>query len=203
MSRAREKNTVEDHRALDIRSLQRDGVLVAGWRGNWQWSRDGEVRASIGLEVESLERVRLHYQVTIQGETEAKDYPVVITWTSCHLGGNRPWFLCPCCWRRVAKLYSYGMFACRHCLRLNYRSQQASKRDVASDRSFRLRDALGCDEGFLSIPAQCIPKPKGMHWRTFNRKIEQLKAVDGRALGDARALLDKIERSTQRRPGMS
>ncbi|WP_236225678.1 MULTISPECIES: hypothetical protein [Pseudomonas aeruginosa group] len=194
MSRAREKNTVEDHRALDVRSLQRDGILVAGWRGNLRWSRDGEVRASIGLEVESLERVRLRYNVTIQGKTEVKDYPVAITWTPCQFGGNRPWFLCPCCWRRVAKLYSYGMFACRHCQRLNYRCQQAKKRDVASDRSLKLRHALGCDEGFLSVPAQCIPKPKGMHWRTFERKIEQLKAVDARALGDAIAIIGSFER---------
>ncbi|WP_236658355.1 hypothetical protein [Pseudomonas knackmussii] len=194
MSRAREKNTVEDYRALDVRELQRHGVLVAGWRGKWQWSRDGEVRASIGLEVESLERLRLCYQVTFQGRAEAKDYPVRVTWTPCHLGGSRPWFLCPDCGRRVAKIYSHGVFACRHCLRLNYRCQQVSKRDVASDRSFKLRDTLGCDEGFLSVPAECIPKPKGMHWRTFNRKIAQLKAVDGRAWGDARALLDRLER---------
>ncbi|NMZ76619.1 hypothetical protein HBO32_26220 [Pseudomonas nitroreducens] len=86
------------------------------------------------------------------------------------------------------------MFACRHCQRLNYRCQQAKKRDVASDRSLKLRHALGCDEGFLSVPAQCIPKPKGMHWRTFERKIEQLKAVDARALGDAIAIIGSFER---------
>lgn len=188
------KSAVEDYRALDVRSLHRDGVLVAGWRGKWQWSRDGKVRASIGLEVESLECVRLRYNVTIRGQAEAKDYPVAITWTPCHLGGSRPWFLCPCCVRRVAKLYSYGVFACRHCLRLNYRCQQAKKRDVASDRSLKLRHALGCDEGFLSVPAAFIPKPKGMHWRTFDRKIEQLKAVDARALGDAIAILDSFQR---------
>ena len=194
MSREREKNTVEDYRDLDVRDLQRDGVLVAGWRGNWRWSRNGEVRASIGLEVENLERVRLRYNVTIQGHTEAKDYHVRVTWTPCHLGGKRPWFLCPCCGRRVAKLYSFGVFACRHCLRLNYRCQQVKKRDVASDRSFKLRHALGCEEGFLSVPAECIPKPKGMHWRTFDRKIERLKTVDARALGDAIAILDSFER---------
>lgn len=198
MSRAREKNIVEDYRALDVRALHRDGLLVAGWRGDWQWSRGGNVRASIGLEIESLERVRLRYQVTFQGQTEAKDYHVLITWIPCHLGGSRPWFLCPCCGRRVAKLYSHRVFACRHCLRLNYRCQQTNKRDVASDRSFKLRDALGCDEGFLSVPAECIPKPKGMHWRTFNRKIEQLKEVEGRALTSIAAMLGMIERTERR-----
>jgi hypothetical protein len=156
------------------------------------------VVASIGIETETLERVRLRYQVTIRSRTEARDYPVPITWTPCHLGGNRPWFLCPCCDRRVAKLYSSTLFACRHCLRLNYRSQQANKRDRPCDRSWDLRRTLGRKEGFLSLPAEFIPKPKGMHWRTFGRKVEQLKEVDARALAEAAALIEGIERTANR-----
>lgn len=197
MSREREKGTTEDYRALDVRALHRAGVLASGWRGNWQWTRQGAVVASIGLEAESRDRVRLRYQVTIRGEREGKDYPVSITWTPCHLGGERPWFMCPCCSRRVARLYSHRMFACRHCLRLNYSSQQASKRDRASDRSFDLRRALGCHEGFLIRPAELIRKPKGMHWRTFGRKIEQLKRVDARALEDIAAMLGIFEHSVK------
>ncbi|XFB08130.1 hypothetical protein AAGT13_09390, partial [Azotobacter salinestris] len=79
--------------------------------------------ATIGIEAESRDRVRLRYQVTVRGERQAKDYPVPVTWTPCHLGGERPWFLCPYCGRRVAKLYLQSVFACRHCLRLNYASQ--------------------------------------------------------------------------------
>ncbi|WP_254797457.1 hypothetical protein [Geopseudomonas aromaticivorans] len=188
------KRTTEDHRALDVRKLHRAGALAAGRSCGWEWSRRGEVVASIGIEAESLECLRLRYQLTRQGKTEAKDYRVPITWTPCHLGGNRPWFLCPCCGRRVAKLYSSTLFACRHCLRLNYRSQQANKRDRPCDRSWDLRRALGCDEGFLSLPAEYITKPKGMHWRTFERKVEQLRRVDARALGAAQAMLGTIER---------
>jgi len=192
------KRTTEDHRALDVRKLHRDGALVAGRSCSWEWKRRGEVVASIGIETETLERVRLRYQVTIRSRTEARDYPVPITWTPCHLGGNRPWFLCPCCDRRVAKLYSSTLFACRHCLRLNYRSQQANKRDRPCDRSWDLRRTLGRKEGFLSLPAEFIPKPKGMHWRTFGRKVEQLKEVDARALAEAAALIEGIERTANR-----
>lgn len=195
MSRNKKKAATEDYRALDVRSLNRDGALVPGWRGNWcWWTSSGEKRASIGLEVESLEAVRLRYQAATQGQTETKDYPVRLEWTPCHLGGERPWFLCPCCARRVAKLYGGVLFACRHCMRLNYTTQQANKRDLAADRSWKLRRALGCTEGFLSIPAEFISKPKGMHWQTFNKKIEQLKRVDNRALADTTALLASIER---------
>ncbi len=198
MSRAKEKNATEDHRALDVRTLHKAGTLSAGRVCSWEWKRRGEVVASIGIEAESLTRLRLRYRLTRNGQAESKDYPVPITWTPCHLGGDRPWFLCPCCGRRVAKLYSSTLFACRHCLRLNYRSQQANKRDRPCDRSWDLRRALGCDEGFLSLPAEFIRKPKGMHWRTFNRKVEQLKEVDARALGAAQAMLAGIERTTNR-----
>lgn len=189
------KGTVENYRALDVRGLHRAGALVAGRSCSWEWKHSGEVVASIGIEAESRERLHLRYRATKAGQSEEKDYPVSITWTPCHLGGERPWFLCPCCGRRVARLCGSTMFACRHCLRLNYRSQQANKRDRATDRSFDLRRALGCDEGFLIRPAEFIRKPKGMHWRTFERKVEQLKRVDARALGDSIARLDSIKRS--------
>lgn len=199
MPRTKEKQAVEDYRALDIRGLRRDGVLLPGHSCNWQWSRDGKVMASIGLIVESLNRLRLRYQSSSYGRAPVQhDYPVSITWTSCHLGGDRPWFLCPCCRRRVAKLYSADVFACRHCVRLNYRSQQTSKRDRACARSWELRRALGCDEGFLSLPAQLIAKPNGMHWKTFERKIQQIKRVDAQAMADAVVVISSLERRFER-----
>ena len=56
---------------------------------------------------------------------------VPIRLTACHLGGVRPWFVCPVycdgryCGRRAAILYSAGeLFACRRCYGLSYASQQ-------------------------------------------------------------------------------
>lgn len=75
-----------------------------------------------------------------------------------------------------------------------YASQQASKRDRASNRSWKLRQALGCDEDFRSLPTKCISKPKGMHWHTFERKIGQLKEVNRRAQADAIAAFRSLMR---------
>jgi uncharacterized protein YjiS (DUF1127 family) len=194
MSRAKEKDATEDHLSLDVRALHRNAALAPGRVCSWAWRRRGEQVAAINIEAESRGRLRLRYCVTTRSETESKDYPILITWTACYLGGNRPWFLCPCCGRRVAKLYLRGLFACRHCLRLNYASQQSSRRDRAADRSWDLRRALGCDEGFLALPAEFIAKPKGMHWRTFERKLNQLKRIDARALADVGVVLDSIKR---------
>ncbi len=183
------KRTTEEHHALDVRELHRAEVLTTGRCCGWEWRLQGEVVASIYIEVESRDRLRLRYQLIQQEQSKTKDYQIPIFWTPCHLGGERPWFLCPCCGRRAAKLYNNGVFACRHCLRLNYRSQQANKRSRAADRSLRLRRALGCYMGLLSLPAEFIGKPKGMHWQTFVRKLQQLKQVDACVLEETRALL--------------
>ena len=59
------------------------------------------------------------------------EQPVPITWTHCHFGGQRPWFICSArtnsryCGGRVAVLYlAGGAFACRCCCGPAYASQQ-------------------------------------------------------------------------------
>ncbi|MFV9683359.1 hypothetical protein ACNFD4_11795 [Pseudomonas sp. NY15367] len=178
MSREREKDSTSDYRALDVRTMQRDGLLAGPWRGNWSWSRNGEQVASVGIET-SREQIQLRYQSRRGGgEYVQYDYPVRITWTPCHLGGERPWFHCPSCGRRVAKLYGGGVFACRHCMRLNYRSQQVSKRDRALDRAWALRRKLGTDSGPFDLPAEYLARPKGMHRKTFARHVEKLAQME-------------------------
>ena len=49
----------------------------------------------------------------------------------CHLGGQRHWFACPRCSKRVAVLYAPGRyFACRQCGGLSYQIQKESKRSI-------------------------------------------------------------------------
>ena len=43
------KSTTDDYRALDVRYLQRDGLLNPGLSYNWQWLRRDEVVANIGI----------------------------------------------------------------------------------------------------------------------------------------------------------
>jgi hypothetical protein len=47
------RDTVEDCRSIDIRSWQREGLLMPGHWFGWQWTRDGETVASIGVGVEA------------------------------------------------------------------------------------------------------------------------------------------------------
>lgn len=161
-------DTTDDYRSIDVRRWRRDGLLDPNQSFGWQWSRHGEVVASIRVRTEP-DRVILTYRHR-SGGSDWKDesYPVYLDWTACHLGGQRPWFLCPArgCGRRVAILYGGAIFACRHCYRLAYLSQRETDDDRAARRADRIRERLGWEPGILNGSGL---KPKGMHWRTFER----------------------------------
>ena len=81
-------------------------------------------------------------------------------------GGTRVWWLCPTCGRRVAILYIGKTPACRHCYCLAYRSERENTDGKATRQADKLRERLGWEPGILNGNG---PKPKGMHWRTFER----------------------------------
>lgn len=197
MARTREKESTDDYRTLNISALTRENLLRSGISFEWAWWRRGEKVASIGIVIESLHSIRLRYQSRSRGsEPTQHDYPVKIDWTPCHLGGERPWLVCPSCGGRAAKLYSGSVFACRHCMRLNYPSQQANKRDRALDRTWTLRRELGCDAGPFDYPAEYISRPKGMHRTTFAKRLEKLVRVERQAVANVETFIATLARKT-------
>lgn len=191
------RETTDDYRRLDVRELHRAGVLTPGWRGGWCWTRRGEKRAEINIEVHELAMV-LRYSATTNGERKSYDYAVGLVRTKCTFGGARPWMLCPCCGRRVAVLFGGAMFACRRCRGLAYESQRETAGDRAIRRADAIRDRLKWEPGILNPDGW---KPKGMHWRTFWRlkaEHDRLRGVgmDGiaRQLGIVERRLDGIRR---------
>lgn len=193
MGRPREKETAESYRTLNITCIKRDNLLKPGARFDWAWWRQKEKVASIGITIESRYSLRLRYQSrSYNSEQTQHDYPVAIAWTPCHLGGERPWFCCPDCGRRVLKLYGGSRFICRRCRQLNYPCQQTSKRDRAIDRAWTLRRKLGCEDGLFDYPAEYIQRPKGMHRKTFAKRIEQLTRIEAQAMGDMVTAMQKL-----------
>jgi len=158
------KPETDDATPLDIRKLSRKGLLVPGNNFSWEWTVNNRVVSSISLRVERQALV-LSYRKRSTGENI--EQRVQIQTSACHLGGQRQWFTCPKCARRVAVLYSPGRyFECRQCGELAY----ASQKEGAGDRSIRQADRIRKRLGWVAgIAHGDGGKPVGMHWQTFWR----------------------------------
>ena len=179
------RSKAEECRSLDVNRLHREGCLRPGWAGNWQWTRDGERAAWIGLRAE-LDQLRLIYRVRVGGgDWQDVAENVRIVRVACRYGGMRPYFECPgvvngrVCGRRIAKLYGHGRyFLCRHCYRLVYASQSEGELDRKLRRANKIKQRLGGEPG-LAYPFP--DRPKGMWRRTYERLHDQTFEIEMRA----------------------
>jgi len=124
--------------------------------------------------------------------TGPQHYPVSMVTTPCRFGGRRWWWICPATHRQVAKLYLPNggrQFLSRG--RGAYASQRQGPIDRMHARSRKLYAKLGAE--YKGNYAGSPPKPKGMHWCTYEAVCDRL-AVEGLNIGPARA----FERLTRR-----
>lgn len=156
---------------LDVYYLHKHGMLAAGRVSTLSWNRNGEQVASIGIWAEEGCIILKYHNRSRGGDSEYKEYPVALEWTACHFGGQRPWFRCPSCGRRVGVLYGGSIYACRHCHNLSYDCQREALHSRLLSRALKIRDRLGWESDWG-------PKPKGMHWKTFERLVAEHKRFD-------------------------
>jgi hypothetical protein len=172
--------TCESCPSIDVREWARQGRLRPNQRFSWSWSRDGERCGSITVRTTPCGTGPDAPTGAVVLRLRSLEQRVAITWTSCHLGGWRPWFRCDC-GRHAAKLYDGAgdFFACRHCHGLAYASQHLCTRDrlISSARKIRMR--LGGGE---SIVDPFPDKPLWMHWSTYERLRARAEASAVRAV---------------------
>ena len=192
------RSTTENYRPLYVRKLHTAGLLTAGHVALWNWYSRGELRASIQVQARE-DHVSLIYTATENGERREYSYPVRLDWTPCQYGGERPWFLCPSCRRRVAILYGGAVFACRHCYRLAYESQRERDYDRLAGRADKIRRRLGWPVGILN-PTPWT-KPKGMRWLTFWRLTAEHNRLVGASLEGMSEHLGTVRRGLGRHAG--
>lgn len=190
----RGKASITDHHLhLDVRKLARRGVLVPGSFSQTQWTFCGQLSGSIshlvwGNRIVLIYRARTHDAATWREMHEV----VPLEYTSCHYGGNRPWFRCPSCTRRCAILYQGGLrFRCRVCCKLTYRSTRLDAMDRAHHRLHHLRVRLGADAHNWDLPG----KPVGMHHRTYWRLVQEILAKEDSIVRLGSFQLDTLEES--------
>ncbi|WP_314139867.1 hypothetical protein [Buttiauxella noackiae] len=133
-----------------------------------------------------------HYRTTIGERTL-----ILITTTTQAGYGIRHWYLCPHCQRRSATLFiGKHDVACRTCWGLEYAIQ--SKDRLSRMRSSMIKQSAAIWPNYG--PAQSLfnnpnlfPKPKGMRWETFSRKLARLMLYE---LAYWRAFSPVVERIT-------
>lgn len=180
------KQTVEDGLTLDLCKLIRQRLVIPGQHVSHTliWSRvsDGEKVASIGYEANLIDPytawMRLHYK----SNDKPMDFKVHLTTTRPNFGGLRWWFICPSNGSRVAKLHSPpggDIFASRTAYNLAYQTQHESPVFRCLTRAQNLRQSLG---GSTCISDSYPGKPKGMHWKTYWKRIDQIEKAEQTSL---------------------
>lgn len=191
--------TVRECRCLDVNKLT-EVVKQPGAAGTYRWGPRDDPSATIGIHAlpdnadpdQQATALELAYteRNTRTGETTDRQYSVPIEYTECNFGGERPWFRCPGvvnderCGRRVAKIYalpSGGLYLCRHCHDLGYRSSRTSGDEMKqAELRFRRAYAKVDEQGRrphpndLDVPR--IPdRPTGMHHDTYEDLLADLE----------------------------
>ena len=181
------RTTCESCIRIDVRHWHRKGWLSAGQSFACSWTHSSGRSASIDVSTERDAEL-LTYKTRDSPATEWKSISqrVPITWTDCHFGGRRPWFICSAysqgryCGRRVAVLYClWDYFACRHCYELAYESQQEPIWMRGLLKAQKIRERLGARPNvFEPFPE----KPPRMHWRTYQRLYRTYEIAKDRSL---------------------
>lgn len=169
--------TLDDFHAIDLRYLRRQQLLRPGYHGSLRWSRGGHQTGSICF-VAGLDDLTLSYRVRDRSNGGYEDIQEVVPLlrTPQPLGGERVWFACPHCRRRCVVLYGGRRFLCRRCAGAPYGSQNEGAHDRLLRRAQAIRVRLG-GSGGLHEPFP--PKPKGMHWKTYDRLRRRCRSLEG------------------------
>jgi hypothetical protein len=172
------RRKVESCPPIDIRKLK----LEVGYSG----SVPGLIRVSYFVAADNWLRLTYAYRDRYN-HLQSIDLDIGITRIEQHFGGQRAWFACNGCGKRVAILYLSGpRVGCRRCLDLIYASQAERYWERAERMTKRLLAKLEEDEN-------TIYKPKRMRWTTFEKllaRYDELQSVaeDGFLLKVARLL---------------
>ena len=184
-----ERQLVEDSLAIDINWLLRVGAND-GSAIKVSWERQGQDVDSAACRLSGGKLGILMFITGSSGGQKSFEFQEVeITTTHCNFGGERRWLVCPGrveelevqgisenrilgdefhCGRRIAKLFlppGETQFLCRYCHNLRYLSQRASMDVRLARKAIAIRKRLGQRDFGQPFP----PRPKGMHYRTYER----------------------------------
>lgn len=155
-----------EYKSIDLAWLRRQKLLRVGNGSILKWSVRGQETGSVRIEY-LPGGVRLVYRCRRPGADwqDVSEFVPVIE-TATNFGGRRQWFQCLSCHSRCRILYGGVHFRCRRCHKLKYDTQYEPPFARAATRALKIRERLGGNGG---IDDPFPLKPKGMHWRTYER----------------------------------
>jgi hypothetical protein len=167
---------------LDLNALLRDGHVKRGQSrcGTISWNRCGE------RDPEGSFEVGLPHEAGAPGWFALKvgslDQRIQLHAAERHFGGEQFYFICPLTGRRVSVLWlppGARCFASRQAWgrQVAYGSQFEAPHDRALSAAQDIRYELG-GQNFVPLDDITPPKPKGMHWRTYQARIKRLKRYE-------------------------
>lgn len=206
------KATTGEALRLDVRWLARAGLIqphIVGWMP-MHWTCNGKPSGNITVHYDARrpDELILDYRTRAGGEADWTDVREVVRleWTPCHYGGSRVWCCCPGCGKRKAVLYSlHGRFRCVACNGLAYSVTREDRLYQLNRRGEKITKRLGAEPEW--VLNWLIPpfKPKGMHWRTYDRLRREWRAIDAAANGfyegELCRLLERSDRILRERRG--
>ncbi len=170
--RVGERELITNLRFLNVRWLNKQGLLKSKGVKTLSWSRNGKPWGKMEVLVEE-DCIRLIYKVSRNdGPWEDKDVEIKLLKTSCRFGGFQYWFECPVCRRRVCCVYLSNTWCCRHCGHLAYPSENEDEIERLRSKALKLKEKL---RGEYWI------KPKGMHQKTYDRLREAFLEAEAKA----------------------
>lgn len=202
MARWRERASLDSGLKLDINRLLRDGMLKPGeltrYATSWRRIPTGEIVAAAIIEAE----MRPDRPPRISIELAGREQGIRLTYCQRNFGGRQWYFLCPDTGRRVSVLWKppgTRYFASRQAFgrEVAYGSQFQTPRDRAISAAQMIRRRLGGNE-YLSGLRGFPPKPKGMHWATYDRLQQKCQEYEAFYLPMAWASIQRLQTIIQK-----
>ncbi|EMN1292910.1 MULTISPECIES: hypothetical protein [Citrobacter freundii complex] len=141
------------------------------------------------------------YAGTINGVTRA----IGITTTQAGYG-VRQWYVCPHCGTKAAKLYiGKKDIACRKCWKLHYASQSEDQLTRMRRDIRRQRYAIWGNTELtrnLANHSHLFPKPKGMRWEIFNKRLARLVQTEAAYWKAFSPVVERITSRVYRKAGV-
>lgn len=153
---------------MDIATLKRCDMLKPNHWRDLVWSTNGKEVARIRVEA-FADHLNLVYRSRGRGEDWQTIHDrIPLAFTTPHYGGRRTWFVCPSCNARKGTLWGRTCYRCARCHGMTYASQYEDRASRLLDRAQKIKIRMG---GEPSCFAPFPPKPKGMHWRTYESRL--------------------------------